>query len=944
MPTETAKGPSLELSEIRPLLSISHLGCLVLAILVLSAPAMAVTPLGSWGFEGSLNGWSSTGGSPSASTDQAHSGSYSAKLVDAGITIVMNTVVGHQYKFTGWVKITSLSGSDWGGFTLSVEDYNYGLLASTPYLTITGNGTLWFKVSVPFTATTTQSRLFAQKFSGSGLHVTAYVDDLLFFERSAVNDPPQISAISVTPTTITSLPQTQTFSVTADDDDGAIVHYLWDFGDGGRALDPTGSRRAALTGNYTATLKVTDDDGGSATQSVTWSASDSRYPGLTVDPVPAQVGSATLSLTGTASGSGLSIWISSDRGGLTQATGTTSWSATVTLQPGQNRLTVQASASGFMTAIDVLVKYAPSDALAVGAVTPSAASVERWSTEELTFNILNTAATYVQFPYNPNPVAGLAFLDGITVDGVFWKSDNPSVTYRRPGFLNQAYQRWQKSGEEWLYPTGSPVWTVRFAPPALGTWQYRIEVTEAKGTAQSAVGSFTATTPSANNHGPIMVCPTDTRYFQYADGTPYLGSGQNCSFTPELYSYDAVNQFNAMGSGANEQFFRWWIPGHIWSSAWQAWNSRLDNDYLGNVPNPHLTLDRAYGNGLAAMQLDMTNQIMFQGWGSGHAPLIPGRTYRISIRWRTENVTGPSNSSYPYGICVKLTGWPTVGQTLTIPATVAQEHGDTPWHVSQGSFTASGDIISNVSIIFENCTGGTAYVDEIDLNEVLSGGALGPQLFRDGKLNSIYAFDMRRSAGIDTILTEAQNRNMAFQLVISEKQEILLNEMAPDGMPDRVGGDYSNVNGAATQVLHEDYWRYLSARYGSYRSVHNWELCNEVAPSFGDSFRLTNDLATRAGADGNPHMGSISTWSSLAADAWLNPGSAAIQHTDFHAYARSTGWITPKNDLAIDSARFFNSYDLAAKAANFNKPVVWGEMGIDSTSGNTNEDPQSDQR
>jgi hypothetical protein len=44
---------------------------------------------------------------------------------------------------------------------------------------------------------------------------------------------------------------------------------------------------------------------------------------------------------------------------------------------------------------------------------------------------------------------------------------------------------------------------------------------------------------------------------------------------------------------------------------------------------------------------------------------------------------------------------------------------------------------------------------------------------------------------------------------------------------------------------------------------------------------------------------------------------------------RATGWIEPKEELANDSARFFSEYDQAIKAAGLNKPVIWGEMGID---------------
>jgi len=174
---------------------------------------------------------------------------------------------------------------------------------------------------------------------------------------------------------------------------------------------------------------------------------------------------------------------------------------------------------------------------------------------------------------------------------------------------------------------------------------------------------------------------------------------------------------------------------------------------------------------------------------------------------------------------------------------------------------------------------------------------------------------------------------MSFELVISEKDEFLLNHLGPDGLPDLLGRHFNERTSSANHHLHEYYWRYLFARFGAFRSVHSWELVNEAAPDFGDQFRLAADLAKAAAADGNPHLVTTSTWATLAEAAWKNPESAPIDFANFHVYVRGTGWIEPKDELANDSARFFSAYDQAASAAGFAKPVVWGEQGIDSNNG-----------
>src|SRR3989304_2220701 len=166
------------------------------------------------------------------------------------------------------------------------------------------------------------------------------------------------------------------------------------------------------------------------------------------------------------------------------------------------------------------VRYVPSGPLGVSNVQ-SAASGPRWEPLEITFAIDNSAATHPQFPYDPAPPPGLAWVDGVTVDALF-TPDNWRTVYRRPAFLSQRYHGALKGGEEGLYPQGDPVWAVRFAPSAPGTWTYRIEVTEAKGTAQSSERTFSVTAPTnPNNHGPIRVAPLDSRYFEFADGTPF---------------------------------------------------------------------------------------------------------------------------------------------------------------------------------------------------------------------------------------------------------------------------------------------------------------------------------------------------------------------------------------------------------------------------------------
>ncbi|MBK8474955.1 MAG: PQQ-binding-like beta-propeller repeat protein [Opitutaceae bacterium] len=916
--------------------SLRHWASLLLT-LALASLATAQTNLVPFAdFEaGTLTGWSEIGAT-TVSTVHVHGGTYSARATTGELRATFPTVVGRTYKVDGWLKIVAQTGSDWGGFRVLVSAQNWADLGKAfPILQAT-HGTEYVKVAFTFTATTTTSRLQIGYFGGAGRTMIVHLDDFRVFEDSG-NTPPTIASATVDPVALGTLPGLQSFNVVASDANGAIRTISWDFGDGGRAQSATGSRRIVAPGAYVARVSVSDDDGAVTTAEVPWTATDPAWPTLTITAPADGATVATSSITASGQTSAPSLTLSSDRGSVATLASAGAWSTGLNLAPGWNRLLVQArDAAGHVATAERRVRYLPAAALAFAAVTVPA-TAERWQAAEVTFDLAGSAATHPHLPYAGEPAPGLSALDGVTVDALF-TPDNWTTVHRRPTFLRQPYQRDFRSGEEWLYPTGAARWTARFAPPSAGTWRVRLAATEARGSAQSAEYTFTVAEPSSPlNRGPVRRAAGDPRYFEYADGTPYLGGGHGSGASSERFSYSVADNLAAFGPG-NQQMLRWWISGYLWGSAWQPWNS-LTLGYDGTVPHTGLALGAAYGDGLAAWRLDAANPLLFQGFMSGHAPLVVGHNYRVIVRWRTEGIAGPATAGQPHGICLKFTGWPTIGETGAIPTLVPHVAGDTPWHVAFADFTASTNLLRNLAAILENTTGGTAYIDEIALHEILAGGALGPQLLRSPRANSHLTFDPRRGEGLDHALALAEAADVQFRFVISEKQEWLLNHLGPDGLPAVNGGSFYGEAATPTRQLHEAYWRHLFARFGASRAVHSWELVNEAPPGDGNHYTLASHLATLAAADGNPHPASLSTWATLGTAAWKAPANAALDHTDFHCYVNGTGWLEPKAALAADSARFFHEYDLAALAAGFGKPVVWGEMGIDGLNGTDGEDP-----
>lgn len=907
-------------------------------LIFLSSAALLFAELLPYGdFEGpDLSNWSETGGAVLV-TDIVYEGQQAARTGGGDLRAVFATETGQTYRVTGWIRIVEDNGSDWGGFRVAVSDFSsWQELDNTGALLTSTHGSDWFRISLTFEAIANSSRLQIGYFGGPDRQMTVHVDAFSVVPFDA-NEPPVIVAASLTPDTITSLPGSQTFSVTAMDPDGTIDFIHWDFGDGGQAASTGGTRRVIAPGDYVARVTVFDDNGASAFLDIPWTANDPAWPDLTLtEPADLfETNQSNIIVSGSASAGNLLI--SSDRHHRMNQAVDGSFSVSLPLEPGWNRVLVQVRDSeDRIRTQERRIRYVPTAPLAVTAITLSTNAVARWDPLELSFEITGSASTHREHPWVSEPAPGLEFIDGISVDAIF-STDGGATEIWRPAFWHQPYLRERRDGREWMQPVGEAGWRVLFAPPETGTWQVEIEAREAKGTVRSAPLTFTVTDPDlTSNRGPVRVSTSDPRYFETADGRPFLGVGHGGGMGADAYSFDLEDQLAEMGEG-NQDFLRIWIAGHLWGSAWQPWASRTLS-YDGTVPPTGLSFARRYGDGLAAWRLDETNPILFQGFQSGHAALIPGRSYRVGVRWMTEDIAGPINSDYPFGLCLKFVGWPEPGDTESLPVLVPHRAGDTPWHWAEADFVATTDFLPNLAMILENATGGAGYVDEVSVREILPDNLLGPELLRGPRANAHLSFDARRGEGLEFALAAAQAQQVYLRLVIAEKQDWVINHLGPAGTPAPNGEQFYAAPGTAGSFLHESYWRHLFARYGAFRSVHSWELVNEAAPGDGPHFALTARLAELARADGNPHPASISTWATLPPDTWNNPDYAAIDHADFHAYVRNTGWLEPREELANDSARFFHAYDVDARSRVPSMPIIWGEQGIDGPDTTDEED------
>jgi hypothetical protein len=96
-----------------------------------------------------------------------------------------------------------------------------------------------------------------------------------------------------------------------------------------------------------------------------------------------------------------------------------------------------------------------------------------------------------------------------------------------------------------------------------GVWQYKIRLRDAArpGGVEGGVQQFTCT--PATSHGFVRVSPTDGRFFEFSDGTPFvhsLVSGEDNMFA----NRDAWETQMAKFNQAGVRFFRFWLQ--VWGS------------------------------------------------------------------------------------------------------------------------------------------------------------------------------------------------------------------------------------------------------------------------------------------------------------------------------------------------------------------------------------------
>ncbi|MBM3792027.1 MAG: DUF5060 domain-containing protein, partial [Acidobacteria bacterium] len=395
--------------------------------------------------------------------------------------------------------------------------------------------------------------------------------------------------------------------------------------------------------------------------------------------------------------------------------------------------------------------------------------VGRFEKFEISFLITGSASGNPQWPFDPEPPAGIPPAAGISVDAIF--VDPTGREHRQPGFFCQEFQDEIREGREWVYPTDRFVWKVRFSPNLAGEWQYRITARDRGGSAETP--AFPLLVAGSSRKGFIRVSRSDPRYFEYDDGTLFTGLGLNLD--PYLNSpvLQGEPEFRTLG-GYGVNFVRIWISS-IFGSAWTPYVGAR-NRYGGYLPITGLIpfSDPESGQTTLTMRIDYEpggdlgwfDACRF-GWSELPEAVKPRTTYKTRAKYRGIGIEGPRRGFGDYGFVVKLGGWfPQCYEPGTSRPVTGHGRNNSTWGYVEGSWNSGNrNFLPRMYLALENARRGAVYVQDISLREDLGGGRYGPEIMTRSSMEHHLYVPEKRAYALDKILRLAERYGIYLKMV-----------------------------------------------------------------------------------------------------------------------------------------------------------------------------------
>jgi outer membrane protein assembly factor BamB len=600
-----------------------------------------------------------------------------------------------------------------------------------------------------------------------------------------------------------------------------------------------------------------------------------------------------------------------------------SWNTvSIPLKPGTNEIQITAIDTQGYASTGRLTITRTSSGPIISGINVNSTSVRVYEKYEISFD-LSTAADYPLFQYDTAPPAGLSPGLGVTVQAVITTPSGGTV--RQPAFYYTETAN-TGSGSNPVFVQGSrSYWKVRYSPQEAGTYQVTLSAQDKSGTANAAVGSFTATSPIKK--GFIKVSSQDSRYFEFSDGELYWPIGP------------ARGNNYAQYSNTGQNLERPWMGGSgAYSTNWARWMSsaeQLGNEgymarlsYLEHYPTHELSYELFYPAGF---------RIWISNWmdDSFGARVKASTQYQVKLRVKTINMSGPRVAGQPYGLAFKNHGWLSWSEDIDTvlrpsPSWVDRITTNRDWHTIVQRFTTSSSVNNDFSIYLENVNSGSAYVDELSIREVLANGSLGGELIRQPRADMHSYVEQRPAAFFDWQQAQGDQNGVFFKYVVHDKNDWIQNHLTSAGIFAATGDGYYQAETTKARWLLRQWYTYLIARWGYSTQVHSWELNNEGPPnddppgSGSAPHWRTAEAFAKFMHDNNPQpqMATTSFWCCWRPEFWGNEQSFPdLDYADIHQY-------TVNDPLGYDMAEWTNTASMAAFADHVGKPVMRGETGI----------------
>lgn len=884
------------------------------------------------GFEtGNTTSWSSNTGT--VVTNQKHGGTYGIKFGgDQRIEQAWITVTpGRNYTAYVWYQPRQFSGDGWGYDFLEVcGDQNNKCFGGNRELYKQYEPNVWHKLAISFVPDTSRVKLAFGVF-GPRSNVEIYFDDAAMFEKTS-NIPPV--AIIDSGALTGSVPFTVDFAADVDDLDGGVAVQSWQFGDGSESRSAVTKHTFLSRGLYSVAYKAWDNDGALTTRYLQVNVTDTKAPTVAITSPSTNlnhsINQQTITIGGTATATNAQVtsvvWdnvSTTDAGSVSiSPSANLNWTTpAIKLKPGKNEILITVTDSNKQVATDKIIINRFSSGPVVSGVQIASQSVKVYEKYEVSFNLETVAEKYF-YRYDTNPPPGMPAKLGVTVEGII-KLPN-GTTVKQPGFYYTDTDTVNSTGVKYVL-TNKSGWAIRYSPQQQGVHEMSIRVQDASGTVTVPVGNFTATAPSRK--GFIKVSSQDSRYFEYSNGELYWPTGPKWSTIS-----DPTNVLN---------LDRPWLGGTgAYATNWARWISSAENHGNEGFASRLSYTEHYPGHELSQELIAPAGYKMWMGYLDDYFQAVfkPNTDYQVKIRVKTQNVTGPKNSAYSFGLVAKLHDWPnhsTFEQDVrSFSPLFPQISGNRDWHTIVSRYrTNSQDGVSrrHLSIYLENVATGEAYVDEFSMREVLADGTLGPELIRNPQADLHTYVEQRPMGKIEDELTKAEQTNTFFKYVIMDKNDWVPAHLSFVGIFAENGSGYYSPNGTKVRWLLEQWWTYLIARLGYSTSVHSWELNNEGSPDEPTHYQAAQDMAKYFHEkDAHPHLATTSFWCCWKPEFWGNSSKYPdIDYADIHEY-------TNGNSQAGDMTMWHVQWSNTAAASKVGMPVMRGETGITFSDDPTN--------